>query len=100
MYCAACPSDCLIQKPNNCPSVDFACPKCTSPYQLKSRKTALTNRIVDAGYKKMLEAIHSDGVPNLVLLQYSASWSVVNLLVIPSFFLTESAIEKRKPLSS
>lgn len=57
------------------------------------------NRIVDAGYEKMLEAIRSEQVPNLVLLQYSASWSVVNLLLIPSFFLTESAIEKRKPLS-
>jgi len=47
----------------------------------------------------MIEAIHSEQVPNLVLLQYSPSWRVVNLLLIPSFFLTESAIEKRKPLS-
>jgi len=99
MYCAACPSDSLTQKPNNFAGIDFACPECASPYQLKSRKTALTNRILDAGYKKMIEAIHSEQAPNLVLLQYSPSWSVVNLLLIPSFFLTESAIEKRKPLS-
>jgi type II restriction enzyme len=99
MYCPACPSDSLVQKPNNSPSVDFACPECTAPYQLKSRKTALTNRIADAGYRKMIEAIHSAQVPNLVLLQYSAAWSVVNLLLVPGFFLTESAIEKRRPLS-
>ena len=99
MYCAACASDSLTQKPNNFAGVDFACPKCPSLYQLKSRKTALTNRIVDAGYKKMIEAIHSEQVPNLVLLQYSPSWCVANLILIPSFFLTESAIEKRKPLS-
>ena len=47
----------------------------------------------------MMDAILSQKVPNLVLLQYSPSWSVKNLLLIPSFFLTESAIEKRKPLS-
>jgi len=46
----------------------------------------------------MIRAIRSEQVPNLFLLQYASSWSVVNLLLVPSFF-TESAIEKRKPLS-
>jgi len=48
----------------------------------------------------MIQAIRSEHVPNLFLLQYSPLWSVVNLLIIPSFFLTESAVERRKPLSS
>ncbi len=47
----------------------------------------------------MMDAILSERVPNLVLLQYSLSWSVINLLLIPNLFLTGSAIEKRKPLS-
>lgn len=36
---------------------------------------------------------------NLLVMQYSPKWSVRNLLLVPSFFLTESAIEKRRPLA-
>jgi len=99
MYCAACSSECLTPTPNNCPGVDFRCPMGSVVYQLKSRKTALTNRIVDAGYDAMIRAIRSDRVPNLFLLHYSPSWSVLDLLLVPSFFFTESAIEQRRPLS-
>lgn len=99
MFCAACPSDSLARRPANSRAVDFTCPACASLYQLKSRKTALSNRILDAGYDAMMDAILSERVPNLVLLQYSLSWSVINLLLIPNLFLTGSAIEKRKPLS-
>src|SRR5271166_4975421 len=61
-------------------------PMCSLGYQLKSRKTALKNRVVDAGYEAMIRAIRSEQVPNLFLLQYASSWSVVNLLLVPSFF--------------
>jgi type II restriction enzyme len=100
MYCPACVSDSLNASPNNCPGIDFTCPNCTLAYQLKSRKSPLTNRIVDAGYEAMIRAIRSEQVPNLLLLRYSHAWSVTDLLVVPSFFLTESAIEKRKPLNA
>ncbi len=99
MYCPACSSNSLTAAPNNCPGIDFRCPMCSLGYQLKSRKTALKNRVVDAGYEAMIRAIRSEQVPNLFLLQYTSSWSVVNLLLVPSFFFTESAIERRKPLS-
>lgn len=99
MYCPACTSESLTPQRNNCPGSDFRCPTCSFVYQLKSRKTALTNRVVDAGYNAMIRAIRSEQVPNLFLLHYSPSWSVLNLVLIPSFFLTESAIEKRRPLS-
>ncbi len=55
---------------------------------------------MDAGYDAMITAIRSDSAPSLALLQYSRSWSVTDLLVVPSFFFTETAIEKRKPLSA
>jgi type II restriction enzyme len=48
----------------------------------------------------MIRAIRSERVPNLFLLRYSPAWSVIDLLLVPSFFFTESAIEKRKPLSA
>ncbi len=99
MYCPACTSNSLTQAPNNCPGIDFTCPKCTLAYQLKSQKLALKNRVVDAGYDAMIRAIRSERIPNLLLLRYSPAWSVIDLLLVPSFFFTESAIEKRKPLS-
>ena len=100
MYCPACSSDRLGRAPNNCPGYDFACPECELRLQRKSRKFSAGNRIVDAGYDAMIRAIRSDKAPSLALLQYSPSWSVTDLLVVPSFFFTETAIEKRKPLSA
>ena len=46
----------------------------------------------------MMRALRSDTVPNLLLMQYTADWFVHNLLIVPSFFFTPAAIEKRKPL--
>jgi type II restriction enzyme len=99
MYCPACSSDALTAAPNNTPGLDFTCTRCPERFQLKSRKSSLSNRIVDSAYVKMIEAIRSDQSPKLLLLQYSNTWSVSNLLLIPNFFITESAIERRKPLS-
>ena len=47
----------------------------------------------------MMRALRSDSVPNLLLMQYDPQWIVQNLLVIPSFFFTVAAVEKRRPLS-
>jgi type II restriction enzyme len=54
---------------------------------------------MDAGFKSMMEAVLSDAVPNLLVLGYTATWQVNNLLLVPSFFFSPSAIEKRNPLS-
>ena len=48
----------------------------------------------------MVEAVRSDTCPALVLMHYrKVDWSVQNLIVIPSFALTEQAIIPRKPLA-
>lgn len=47
-----------------------------------------------------MKAVRSDKVPNLLVMQYSASWLVNNLLLVPSFFFSPSSIEKRNPLSA
>ena len=99
MYCPACDARRLLPAPNNCPGIDFTCPRCDLAAQLKSRHTPLTNRIVDAGYEAMIRAVRSERVPNLFLLRYSPNWLVTDLLLVPSFFFTESVIERRKPLS-
>ena len=48
----------------------------------------------------MLRAIRADRTPNLLILHYSSTWLVQNLLLIPRMFFTKSVIEKRKPLAS
>lgn len=98
LYCAACESDRLTRQPNNTEAVDFRCAACSSAYQLKATKSYSERRIPDAGYHAMMRALFSDTVPNLLVLQYGSDWSVRNLLLVPSFFFSPVAVEKRKPL--
>ena len=99
LYCPACKSEKLSQAPTNTRAIDLLCPKCSQVYQLKSGKHWNQRKIVDAGYAPMVAAIRSDRVPNLVVMQYTESWKVQNLLLVPFFFFTEKVIERRKPLS-
>jgi type II restriction enzyme len=99
LYCPACDSNRITgSKPNN-PAVDFECGKCEQPFQLKSLRHWNPRKVVDAGYDAMLRAIRADRTPNLLLLQYSDTWLVQNLLLVPRMFFTESIVEKRKPLA-
>lgn len=98
LYCPACDSSSLTQSPNNMPAIDFVCPRCQQNYQLKSRATWSERKVVDAGYEAMMTAVQSDAAPNLLVMQYSPTWQVSNLLLVPHFFFTPSAIERRKPL--
>jgi type II restriction enzyme len=66
---------------------------------LKSQKGWNPKKIPDAGYDAMLRAIAADRTPNLLILQYSSTWLVKNLLLIPRVFFTRSIIEKRSPLA-
>ncbi|MGE5892649.1 MAG: DpnI domain-containing protein [bacterium] len=99
LYCPACKSDKLSQAPTNTRAIDLLCPECSQVFQLKSGQHWNQRKIVDAGYAPMIAAIRSDSVPNLVVMQYTASWKVQNLLLVPYFFFTETVLERRKPLS-
>jgi len=98
LYCVVCDSDHLNTSPNNAKGIDFVCPKCDSSYQLKASKRWSEKRIPDAGYSAMVAALQSDRIPNLLVMQYSPNWSVRNLMLVPSFFFSPAAIEKRRPL--
>src|SRR5262249_24090787 len=98
LYCVACNSSRLHQSPNNSRAVDFTCAKCNSPYELKSGSKWNERRIPDAGYQAMIQAIRGESIPNLLVMQYGADWKVKNLMLVPSFFFTESAIQPRTPL--
>jgi type II restriction enzyme len=98
LYCPACPSPKLRDLPRNAEAVDFICERCSSGYQLKSAKTRLGNKVLDSAYRVMIERVESGTMPHLLALRYDVDWKISTLLLIPGFFFTRSAIERRKPL--
>jgi type II restriction enzyme len=100
LYCPNCQSDSLTPSATNTQAVDYTCPRCRAPFQLKAQSRVLGGRIVDAAYSAMVRAIQEDRTPNLFALHYEpVAWKVANLILIPHFAFPLSAIEKRKPLS-
>jgi type II restriction enzyme len=98
LYCPACDCDHLSGSKPNSPVIDFTCANCEQAFQLKSLRKWNPMRVLDAGYEVMLRAIRADRTPNLLLLQYSSTWLVQNLLLIPRMFFSRNVIEKRNPL--
>jgi type II restriction enzyme len=100
LYCPNCPSPSLSSSPNNTAAFDYACPICASTFQLKSKSSPIRDRIVDAAYAAMMRAIREDRTPNLYALHYSKTyWQVRDLILVPHFAFSASAIEPRKPLA-
>jgi type II restriction enzyme len=101
LYCPNCQSPHLNPAPNNTAVVDYFCPLCNSPFQLKSKSSPIGGRIVDAAYEAMRRAIEQDRTPNLYALHYERqTWNVRNLILVPHFAFSISAIEARKPLAA
>jgi len=101
LYCPCCNSNHLAQLPGNTPELDYRCPECDVGFQLKCSTKPFKRRLLDGAYSKMRNAIQSGDTPHFFLMSYElGSMRVQNLLCIPDFALTESALEKRPPLSS
>jgi type II restriction enzyme len=101
LYCPACSSPRLGASPPNTQAIDYECPVCGLPFQLKSSQGPIGERIMDAGFEAMMRAIREDRTPNLLVLHYDRlSWRVKNLLLVPHFAFSASAVEKRKPLAA
>jgi type II restriction enzyme len=100
LYCLKCRADSLAPTRHGTPAIDFNCPDCESPYQLKSLSRPISDRIPDAAYSAMRHAIVTGNTPNLFVLSYGMeSWRVNDLILVPSFVFTMSAVEKRRPLA-
>lgn len=99
LFCVACESPSLASAAVNAEAIDFKCASCRAVYQLKALKSWSERRVPDAGYDAMMRALRSDSIPNLLVIQYTPEWVVHNLILIPSFFFSPAAIQKRKPLS-
>jgi type II restriction enzyme len=101
LYCPVCPSNRVIREPHNREAVDFVCPDCRAPFQLKACRNPIGRKITDAAYEAMKRAVLADRFPHLLVMHYSLDvLKVLNVLVIPRYFLSLSAVEPRKPLAS
>jgi len=99
MYCVRCESQNIAQTPNNTKACDFSCKRCMSRYELKASRRWNERSVPDAGYSAMMKSINAGTASNLLVMQYLPGWIVGELMMIPAFALTESVIERRKPLS-
>jgi type II restriction enzyme len=100
LFCANCNSSSLGETPANNRAIDFICPICSAPFQLKAKIGVIGKTIHDGAYSAMLQAIREDRTPNLLVMRYALpDWRMMDLILIPSFAFPESAIIKRNPLS-
>ncbi|GAF56804.1 LOW QUALITY PROTEIN: type II restriction enzyme DpnI [Psychrobacter sp. JCM 18901] len=98
-YCTNCSAQSLAEFANNKPVADFYCENCNEQYELKSKKSQVSNVVNDGAYKTMIERINSKNNPSFFFLTYSKEYTVNNFLIIPKHFFTPDIIVKRKPLS-
>jgi type II restriction enzyme len=99
-YCPNCSSPKLDWLKPGTKANDYHCPNasCGFWYQLKSKKSRIGNTIQGGAFSAVMEAMQNDRSPNYFLLHYNlATWSVCNLLLIPYFALSPSAIIQRNP---
>jgi len=100
IYCINCWTSKIDTQPNNNKAGDFICSNCKWEYELKSKKNSLGKKINDGAYQTMIDKINSNSQPNFFFLNYTETFEVKNLLLIPKHFFTSAIIEKRNPLSS
>lgn len=99
LYCSACPSNKLTSTVPGKKVVDFICPDCDEPYQLKSQSHPFGNRVMNSAYEPKIKAIQTGAIPNFIFLRYDLKvFRVLDLFLVPKHFVTQSIIERRKPL--
>lgn len=96
--CPACARP-ISKVANNVPGLDFLCDACTLPFELKSKRGPLGNKLVDGAYESLIGKIAHGTHSNFFFLSYTANFVVADLLLVPKRFIVPEIIERRKPLS-
>ncbi|MBA4137721.1 MAG: hypothetical protein C0518_10430 [Opitutus sp.] len=101
LFCCNCTSNTLRRETANTHVVDFLCPACSDNYQLKSTQRRFGGTITGANYARMMSAVLANRTPHFHLLHYELpSEFIKNLVVIPRFAISPSAIQKRNALGA
>lgn len=101
LFCPYCGSIQINHFENNRPVADFYCPYCTEEYELKSKHTSISNKVMDGAYETMIQRIHAVNNPNFFFMHYGKNdLKVKNFIMVPKHFFVPEIIEKRKPLSN
>lgn len=99
LYCVACPCDRLEPAKPNTPVLDYTCPDCGTTYQLKSKNGRHGRVVPNSAYEPKMAAIEAGLAPNYAFLHYSRiTWIVIDLFIIPGYFMSPSVIQRRNPL--
>ena len=100
MYCPNCLNLRISPAETNAEVIDFSCKNCTHDFQLKSKKSKISGKIIDGAYRPMIERIEANTAPDFFFMEYlPKEWTVRNLFLVPRFFMNKTIIEKRRPLS-
>jgi type II restriction enzyme len=97
LYCPNCLEPKLKPEPPNTELTDFRCVNgsCGQTFQLKAHKGKIGSTWRDSAYNPWIVSFEQGTTPNVALMQYNiSSLSVVNLEVIPPFFIRPSCIRK------
>jgi len=101
LYCPSCTSEVLEPTKPGTKVVDFWCPDCDEPFQLKSQSHPFRSRVLDSAYEPMIQSIETSSAPTFLFLHYHPrEWMIRDLFFVPRHFLSLSLIEERPPLSS
>ena len=97
-FCCSCGGG-LLRTHNNARVLDLICQQCEGGFELKSTRSAFSNKVPDGAFKAMMARLGNISSPNFFFLTYDAKSShVTNFFAVPTYFLDTTVIEKRKPL--
>ena len=66
LYCPSCTSQALEPTRPGTKVVDFDCPDCDEPFQLKSQSHPFRSRVVDSAYRPMIQSIETFTAPTFL----------------------------------
>ncbi len=98
-FCSSCGGS-LTRGRNNSRVLDFRCVRCQNEFELKSTRVAFSRKVPDCAYSSMMSRLTDSCSPDFLFLTYDKrALYVTNLFAVPTHFLDETVIEKRRPLS-
>jgi type II restriction enzyme len=96
-YCLSCASNRILPTPKGTPSVDFLCPRCDHPYQLKANLSGRFQCVPDGAYSKMIECILASKTPTFLLMRYTRLRNVLDVTAVHRTLVTSDAVRRRNP---